>query len=122
MNKVFGAAAVAAMFALTGFSASAADWKDGVLFGEQQLTEIDNFAVYQIDFGLEPGKCSGQLTTVGEWLNMKEGTLSFAYSDEAKDRKAGDGAWWHESGTQVEVCNKGDVNAIVAGVQFRPKQ
>jgi len=119
MKTVLCASALALLFGVG--SAHAVEWKDGVLWNEAQIGgDLNGFTAVQIEFGFEPGKCSGPLTTVGEWLRMKEGRFTFAYGDQSVERGADADAWYHAAGTAVEVCNKGDVNAVLVGVQFRP--
>ncbi len=99
---------------------AAEEWKDGVLFTEEQIATLEGHTAYKIVFGLQPGKCTGSLTTVGEWLKMREGTLTQTYPDQGAVERAPGSEWYHPTGTQVEVCNRSDKDAVLIGVQFRP--
>jgi len=116
-----GFLAVAA-FALAGPAmADEPNWKDGVLFAEERIASLEGHTAYKIVFGLEPGKCTGEITAVSEWLKMTEGTLVQNYPDKGDvERTAGD-EWYQPNGTKVVVCNKSDQNAVLVGVQFRPE-
>jgi hypothetical protein len=121
MRKLIISGLAAAALGLCG-PALAADeqWKDGVLFAENEVASLNGHTAYKITFGLEPGKCTGELTTVGEWLKMIEGSLVQIYPGSGDvARNVGD-EWYHESGTRVEVCNRGEESAVLVGVQFRP--
>ena len=121
MNKLIRGAAALALFVGVSSTAMAGGWKEGVLWNEANVGgDLNGFTAVQIEFGFEPGKCSGPLTTVGEWLRVTEGKFSFAYADKTVERGADADAWYHSAGTTVEVCNKGDSNAILVGIQFRP--
>src|SRR3989338_10287789 len=121
MKKLLSATAAVTLLLGASF-ASAAEWKDGVLWNEANVGgDLNGFTAVQIEFGFEPGKCSGPLTTVGEWLRMKEGKFTFKRPGEKPiERGAGDDPWHHAAGTAVEVCNEGTENAVLVGVQFRP--
>jgi len=96
-------------------------WKDGVMFQEQHFGSVEGHAVVKIIFGLEPGKCTGEITAVSEWLVMRDGTLVQTYPGKGDfERKKGD-EWYQANGTKVVVCNKSKARAILEGVQFRPK-
>ena len=100
-------------------SVYAAEWKDGMMFTEEELTSLEGHTAYKIVFGLQPGKCSSEFTAPDEWLKMTEGTITFSYP--GKDdvvRSAGD-HWAATAGTKVTLCNKGDHNAALVGVQMR---
>ena len=120
MKTVLCASALAVLFGVG--TAHAAEWKEGVLWNESNVVgDLNGFTAVQIEFGFEPGKCSGPLTTVGEWLRMKEGKFTFKRPGEKPiERGAGDDPWYHAAGTAVEVCNEGTENAVLVGVQFRP--
>jgi len=111
-----------ATFALSvSVSAMEEKWKDGTLFVEEKIASIEGHIAFKIIFGLEPGKCTGEITAVSEWLIMREGTLVQTYPGKgAFSRKKGD-EWYQPDGTKVIVCNKSGQRAILEGVQFRPK-
>jgi len=102
-------------------TASAADeqWKDGMLFAEEEVAQLHGHTGVRITFGLEPGKCTGELTAPGEWLKMTEGTLAFAYPGEGEVERGAGTEWYHAADTRVEVCNRGDKAGVLVGMQFR---
>ena len=101
--------------------ATAQEWNDGMLFTEEELAPLEGHKAYKIVFGLEPGKCTGEITAVSEWLKMTEGTMVQTYPDEGDvERNKGD-EWYQPNGTKVVVCNKSDQNAVLVGVQLRPE-
>ena len=113
---------MAAAAAITGFflPASAQNYENGVLYTSETVTTVAGFNVNQITFGLEPGVCTGEITAPAEWLTMSEGTMSFAYTDgETVERGPGE-EWVAARGTQLEVCNVGEGNAVVVGIQIIP--
>ena len=114
-------AIIALGLAASAVPALAADeqWKDGVLFAEKDVARLQGHTGVRITFGLEPGKCTGELTAPAEWLKMTEGTLSFAYTGEGDVERGAGTVWFHDADTKVEVCNKTDGNAVLVGVQFR---
>jgi len=96
-------------------------WKDGTLFVEENIASVEGHTAFKIIFGLEPGKCTGEITAVSEWLVMREGTLVQTYPGKGDfSRKRGD-EWYQPHGTKVVICNKSGQRAILEGVQFRPK-
>lgn len=96
-------------------------WKDGVLFLEEELAPVEGHKAVKIIFGLEAGKCTGEITTVSEWLVMREGTMVQSYPGKGDfERKKGED-WYQPNGTKVVVCNKSNQKAVLEGVQFRPK-
>lgn len=101
--------------------AEEATWKDGVLFAEEQIASLEGHTAFKIVFGLEPGKCAGEFTAPDEWLKMTEGTLTFSYPGEGDVERSADEAWMATQGTKVTVCNKGEQNALLVGVQMRKK-
>jgi len=103
-------------------SASSGEWKDGVLFVATELSSPAGTQPRFVEFGLEPGKCSGQLVSPYEQLAMTRESLTFIYENETVVRTAGDDAWTHADGTKVEVCNKGGKPAVVVAVQFMPAE
>ena len=118
---ILGLFSVAA-FAFAG-SALAVDekWKDGMLFVEEKIASVVGHTAFKIVFGLEPGKCTGEITAVSEWLIMREGTLVQTYPGKGDfSRKKGD-EWYQPNGTKVVICNKSGQRGILEGVQFRPK-
>ena len=62
--------------------AIAQEWKDGVLFTEEELTSLEGHKAFKIVFGLEPGKCAGEFTAPDEWLTMTSGTIVFKHLGE----------------------------------------
>lgn len=117
---ILGLFSVAA-FAFAG-SALAVDekWKDGMLFVEEKIASVVGHTAFKIVFGLEPGKCTGEITAVSEWLIMREGTLVQTYPGKGDfSRKKGD-EWYQPNGTKVVICNKSGQRGILEGVQFRP--
>ena len=109
-------------FALSGSVLAAEEaWKDGTLFVEEKIASVEGHTAFKIIFGLEPGKCTGEITAVSEWLVMREGMLVQTYPGKGDfSRKKGD-EWYQPNGTKVVVCNKSSQRAILEGVQFRPK-
>jgi len=109
-------------FALSGSVLAAEEtWKDGTLFVEEKIASVEGHTAFKIIFGLEPGKCTGEITAVSEWLVMREGMLVQTYPGKGDfSRKKGD-EWYQPNGTKVVVCNKSGQRAILEGVQFRPK-
>jgi hypothetical protein len=108
--------------AFTGPATAAEEtWKDGVLFVQEELSPVEGHGVFKIIFGLEPGKCTGEITAVSEVLVMREGTMIQTYPGKGDvSRNKGD-EWYQANGTKVEVCNKSGARAVLEGVQFRPK-
>ena len=100
--------------------AAGEQWKDGMLFTEDGTVELKGHSAVAVTFGLEPGKCTGELTAPSEWLKMTEGTLTFAYPGKDDVERSAGTEWFHAADTKVEVCNKSDQNAVLVGVQFRP--
>jgi len=115
-----GAFAIGAVM-FTGPAVAAEEtWKDGVMFVQEELTPVEGHGVFKIIFGLEPGKCTDEITSVSEVLIMREGTMIQTYPGKADmSRNKGD-EWYQANGTKVVVCNKSSANAILEGVQFRP--
>ena len=108
--------------ALCGSVVSAEEmWKDGMMFTQEELTTLEGHKAVKIVFGLQPGKCAGEFTAPDEWLKMTKGAIVFSYP--GKDdvmRSAGD-RWTATAGTKVTLCNKGDQDAVLTGVQFHPE-
>jgi len=109
-------------FALSGSVLAAEEtWKDGTLFIEEKIASVEGHTAFKIIFGLEPSKCTGEITAVSEWLVMREGMLVQTYPGKGDfSRKKGD-EWYQPNGTKVVICNKSSQRAILEGVQFRPK-
>jgi hypothetical protein len=119
LRKTLIAAGMTAIACATCAQAADGEWKDGVLFTEEKLVSLEGHTAYKIVFGLEPGKCTGEIVAVSEWLKMTEGSLVQTYPDKGDvERTAGD-EWYQPNGTKVVVCNKSDQNAVLVGVQFR---
>ena len=107
-------------FTVPALASGDEQWKDGVLFAQNEIASLHGHTAFKITFGLEPGKCTGELTAVSEWLKMLEGTMVQTYPGKGEfERKPGD-EWYQENGTKVEVCNRGDQSAVLIGVQVRP--
>ena len=96
-------------------------WKDGVLFVQEEIASVEGHTAFKIIFGLEPGKCTGEITAVSEWLIMREGTLIQTYPGKGDFQRAKGEEWYQTDGTKVVVCNKSSQKAVLEGVQFRPK-
>lgn len=96
-------------------------WKDGVLFVQEEQAPVEGHAVFKIVFGLEPGKCTGEITAVSEVLIMREGEMMQAYPGKGDFKRVKGDEWYQSNGTKVNVCNKSSARAILEGVQFRPK-
>ena len=111
-----------AAFSLAGSALAMEEkWKDGTLFVEEKIASVEGHTAFKIVFGLEPGKCTGEITAVSEWLIMREGTLVQTYPGKGEySRKKGD-EWYQPNGTKVVICNKSGQRAVLEGVQFRPK-
>lgn len=109
-------------FALSGSVLAAEEtWKDGTLFVEEKIASVEGHTAFKIIFGLEPGKCTKEITAVSEWLVMREGVLVQTYPGKGDfSRRKGD-EWYQPNGTKVVICNKSSQRAILEGVQFRPK-
>ncbi len=107
--------------AFTGAAVAAEEtWNDGVMFVEQELAPVEGHKAVKIIFGLEPGKCTGEITAVSEWLIMREGTMVQTYPGKGDFQRAKGDEWYQPNGTKVVVCNKSSQRAILEGVQFRP--
>ena len=104
-------------------SVMAADekWKDGVLFVQENIASVEGHTAFKIIFGLEPGKCTGEIVAVSEWLIMREGAMVQTYPGKGDFQRAKGDEWYQPNGTKVVVCNKSSKRAILEGVQFRPK-
>jgi hypothetical protein len=96
-------------------------WKDGMLFTQEDLTSLQGHKAVKIVFGLEPGKCTGELTAVSEWLKMTQGTLVQTYPGRGDVQRVAGDEWFQENGTKVILCNKSGANAVLIGVQFKPE-
>ena len=120
-RTIIGLFTVGAMAFAGSVMAAEETWKDGVLFVEEKIASVEGHTAFKIIFGLEPGKCTGEITAVSEWLVMREGMLVQTYPGKGDfSRKKGD-EWYQPNGTKVVVCNKSGQRAILEGVQFRPK-
>lgn len=96
-------------------------WKDGVMFVQEELAPVEGHTAFKIIFGLEPGKCTGEITAVSEWLIMREGTMMQTYPGKGEFTRAKGDEWYQANGTKVFVCNISSQRAVLEGVQFRPK-
>ena len=118
---IVGLLALGAVAFTTPVLAAEETWNDGVMFVQEELAPVTGYGVFKIVFGLEPGKCTDEITAVSEVLVMREGTMIQTYPDEGDvTRNKGD-EWYQSNGTKVVVCNKSSARAILEGVQFRPK-
>jgi hypothetical protein len=96
-------------------------WNDGVLFVQEEIASVEGHTAVKIVFGLGPGKCTGEITSVSEWLIMREGTLVQTFPGKGDFQRAKGDEWYQSNGTKVIVCNKSSQKAVLEGVQFRPK-
>lgn len=96
-------------------------WNDGVLFVEEELAPVEGHIAVKIIFGLEPGKCTGEITAVSEWLIMREGTMVQTYPGKGDVQRTKGEEWYQPDGTKVVVCNNSNQRAVMEGVQFRPR-
>jgi hypothetical protein len=96
-------------------------WKGGVLFVDEMIASFEGHIAYKIIFGLEPGKCTGDIVSVSEWLKMREGTLIQTYPDKGDVKRVQGDEWYQPNGTKVKVCNRSGQKAVLVGVQFRPQ-
>ncbi len=92
-----------------------------MMFTQEDLTSLQGHKAVKIVFGLEPGKCTGELTAVSEWLKMTQGTLVQTYPGRGDVQRAAGDEWFQENGTKVILCNKSGANAVLIGVQFKPE-
>ena len=74
--------------------------------------------MFKIIFGLEPGKCTGEITAVSEVLVMREGEMTQSYPCKGDFKRVKGDEWYQSNGTKVNVCNKSGANAILEGVQL----
>ena len=118
-NPIFSLVVFIGVVAAGSTFAADEQWKDGMLFTEQEAAELEGHTAVAITFGLEPGKCTGELTAPSEWLKMTDGTLTFSYPDKGDVERSTGTEWYHAANTKVEVCNKSDQNAVLVGMQFR---
>jgi hypothetical protein len=102
-------------------SASETAWKDGMMFTQEDITSLQGHKAVKIVFGLVPGKCTGELTAVSEWLKMIQGTLVQTYPGKGDVSRVVGDEWFQENGTKVILCNKSRANAVLIGVQFKPE-
>ena len=119
-NTLCGAVALG-LAVISGPAMADETWNNGVLFTQQELAPVVGHTAFKIVFGLEPGKCTDEITTVSEWLIMREGTLTQTYPGKGAIERVPGKDWFHPAGTKVVVCNKSDKKAVLEGVQFRPK-
>jgi hypothetical protein len=120
MRMMFLGSVTAALLA-TGAHASSTEavWKDGMMYTQEEVASLQGHKAVKIIFGLEPGKCTGELTSVSEWLKMTQGRMVQTYPGKGDvERVAGD-EWFQENGTKVSLCNRTAANAILIGVQFK---
>ena len=96
-------------------------WNNGVLFVDEKIASLDGHTAYKITFGLKPGKCTGDIVSVSEWLKMREGTLVQTYPGTGDVKRVQGDEWYQPNGTKVKVCNKSGKRAVLVGVQFRSK-
>ena len=118
---VFGCVAAASVLLSGAAMADAHMWKDGMMFTQEELTTLEGHKAVKIVFGLQPGKCAGEFTAPDEWLKMTKGSIVFSYPGKSDVvRSAGD-RWTATAGTKVTLCNKGDQDAVLTGIQFHPE-
>ena len=120
-NTMIGLVALGAVAFTVPALAAEETWKDGVMFVQKELAPVEGHTAFKIIFGLEPGKCTGEITAVSEWLIMREGTMVQTYPGKGDFQRAKGDEWYQADGTKVVVCNKSNQRAILEGVQFRPK-
>lgn len=121
-KQLTGLLAVATIAVASSTMAADEKWKDGVLFTQEKVASLQGHEAHSIVFGLEPGKCTGEITAVSEWLKMTEGTMVQTYPGKGDfTRNKGD-EWYQANGTKVVVCNKSNKKAMLVGVQFRPSK
>lgn len=121
LRKVVLSAALTAAALSATAQAADGEWKNGMLFTEERLAALEGHTAYKVIFGLEPGKCTGEITAVSEWLKMTEGTLVQTYPDQGDVERTEGDEWYQPNGTKVVVCNKSDQNAVLVGIQLRPE-
>ena len=122
MDRKLAAAMMTAGFVCGASTlAIAQEWKDGVLFTEEELTSLEGHTAFKIVFGLEPGKCAGEFTAPDEWLTMTSGTIVFSFPGKDDVTRSEGDHWMATAGTKVTLCNKTNERATLAGIQFRPK-
>jgi len=108
--------------ALSGTAIAAEEkWNKGILFTAEKIASLEGHQAYKIVFGLEPGKCTGDIVSVSEWLKMREGTLIQTYPGKGDVKRAQGDEWYQPNGTKVKVCNRSGQKAVLVGVQFRLK-
>ena len=110
---------IAAATCISTAALAGGEWKDGVLFTQKKIDSLKGHDAYSIEFGLAPGKCTGELTSVSEWLKMTEGTMIQTYPGKGDFTRNNGDEWYQANGTKVVVCNKSGKNAMLVGVQFR---
>lgn len=109
-------------FVISGTALAAEEmWKDGVLFTGEEIASLEGHKAVKIVFGLEPGKCTGDITSVSEWLKMREGKLVQTYPGKGDFERVKGDEWYQPNGTKVKVCNKSNQKAVLIGVQFQPE-
>ncbi len=122
MRNVMISLFVLGSIALSGTVLAAEEkWNEGVLFVDEQIASLEGHKAYKIIFGLEPGKCTGDIVSVSEWLKMREGTLIQTYPGKGDVKRVKGDEWYQPNGTKVKVCNRSDQKAVLVGVQFRPE-
>jgi len=120
-RATFGLLTLGAMALACSALAEEEKWKDGVMFVEEKIASVEGHTVFKIIFGLEPGKCTGEITAVSEWLIMRDGTMMQTYPGKGEAMRSKGDEWYQPDGTKVVVCNKSSQRAVLEGVQFRPK-
>ncbi len=119
--KLFGILTLGAVAFAGPALAAEETWNNGVLFVQEELAPVTGHGVFKIVFGLEPGKCTDEITAVSEVLIMREGTMIQTYPGKGDVSRAKGDEWYQANGTKVVVCNKSSAKAVLEGVQFRPK-
>ena len=120
-RTTFGLLTLGALVLAGSALAGEEKWKDGAMFVEEKIASIEGHTAFKIIFGLEPGKCTGEITAVSEWLIMREGTMMQTYPGKREVMRSKGDEWYQHDGTKVVVCNKSNQRAVLEGVQFRPK-
>lgn len=122
MRKMMMSLLILGSVALSGTDLAAEEkWNKGVLFVSEKIASLKGHTAFKITFGLEPGKCTGDIVSVSEWLKMREGTLIQTYPGKGDIKRVQGDEWYQPNGTKVKVCNRSNQKAVLLGVQFRTK-
>ena len=118
-NAIIGMASFVGIALMGPAHAADEQWKDGMMFAQDEIARLQGHTAFKIVFGLEPGKCAGEFTAPDEWLKMTEGTITFSYPGKSDVERSAGEAWMASAGTKVTLCNNGDQTAVLTGVQVR---